>query len=988
MRRLLVFVSATILLLLTTGNAEAADALHVVDLGASTAGAFYGLNDRGDIAGSSFPPGSEQRAVIWHDGAQRELTGGIESRATGVDELGNIYGYITQNAPGTGELERYPARWNADTFIPTVNFSYPGGEGGGFHSVSPDGHALGSWYSPGGSVYSFIQGPGLNDTNITGLRGVAINSLGHVAGSHQFYDGAAIQPTDVTTSFGAYAAGGAGAINGHDDIVGTHPAGSSTEPVVRHVSGSEDVLATLPGLTADKMAPEAINDAGTVVGTAGDYGAGFTAVMWKDGKVVKLDDLLPASSPWHLVDAYAITDGGAILGRGKYAGIEHSFEIPGVGESVLAGQVKDDKGAGIPGISVALNGTTDAGAAIAQTLTTDATGGYRASVAPGTYTLEATGDPKDEVGGAWKAGACANGTGPCLLAHLPAGGHGGTDFTYVPCGAANDLPADKKPTGCPVIFLPGILGSKITCQGHILWLQLPPADFADMQLLADGRTNAGKPGSCNADAGVQPGFDGILQSALGNDAYGGAVKFLQDAAGSHAYGYPYDWRKGVDLAAAGLGDLIKATQNETGAQKVVLLAHSMGGLVARYYIDDQERAKNVARLLTVGTPYWGAPQSSFALLDGDTGTPTGSSLDLITNGHDLSVAAGHFQGLFWLWPSDNFGSWLSIDGKPQDTAGLGKLIAAAGGAPALLSNALAGHRQIDGFKANGVDYEAVFGAGVPTLTHVGLEHAPNSDYFWADADFGNGDGTVPLRSETQGFSDGGEPPITTRYICGIAHADETEDDVTQHQIKDFLLTGKTVVGNVTPCAARGETYVIWGQTGIHTTAVKSARRASLSLDDARRQGLVTATTMGDSTLVVVDPAHPVQLTVTTKSGYVIERTFDGKSMSKAKGYDVGSGTVTLDEQGRASKKGKVLKPRAVDKSAPTTTAHVRRSGTRRIVTLGARDTGSGVAKTWVRIGKAKAKRYTKALTLTAQQLGKATFASVDRAGNVERWRKP
>ena len=48
---------------------------------------------------------------------------------------------------------------------------------------------------------------------------------------------------------------------------------------------------------------------------------------------------------------------------------------------------------------------------------------------------------------------------------------------------------------------------------------------------------------------------------------------------------------------------------EEGAKRVVIMAHSYGGLLTRTYINDPKYAKRVARVLTVGTPYWGAPKS-------------------------------------------------------------------------------------------------------------------------------------------------------------------------------------------------------------------------------------------------------------------------------------------------------------------------------------------------------------------------------------------
>jgi triacylglycerol esterase/lipase EstA (alpha/beta hydrolase family) len=46
------------------------------------------------------------------------------------------------------------------------------------------------------------------------------------------------------------------------------------------------------------------------------------------------------------------------------------------------------------------------------------------------------------------------------------------------------------------------------------------------------------------------------------------------------------------------------------------MAHSMGGLVTQAYISYAPYAEKVARAITLGTPYWGAPKSHTALLSG------------------------------------------------------------------------------------------------------------------------------------------------------------------------------------------------------------------------------------------------------------------------------------------------------------------------------------------------------------------------------------
>ncbi len=56
----------------------------------------------------------------------------------------------------------------------------------------------------------------------------------------------------------------------------------------------------------------------------------------------------------------------------------------------------------------------------------------------------------------------------------------------------------------------------------------------------------------------------------------------------------------------------EALAANASATQVNILAHSMGGLVSRYYISDPVRAQKVQRLVTLGTPYLGAPKIAFA----------------------------------------------------------------------------------------------------------------------------------------------------------------------------------------------------------------------------------------------------------------------------------------------------------------------------------------------------------------------------------------
>lgn len=77
--------------------------------------------------------------------------------------------------------------------------------------------------------------------------------------------------------------------------------------------------------------------------------------------------------------------------------------------------------------------------------------------------------------------------------------------------------------------------------------------------------------------------------------------------------------------AAILGEYIGHVQEMTGAEKVDLLVHSMGGLIARYYIDRLMTEDTVAQLIILGTPMAG---SACSILPASLGFMLPASLEI------------------------------------------------------------------------------------------------------------------------------------------------------------------------------------------------------------------------------------------------------------------------------------------------------------------------------------------------------------------------
>ncbi len=68
---------------------------------------------------------------------------------------------------------------------------------------------------------------------------------------------------------------------------------------------------------------------------------------------------------------------------------------------------------------------------------------------------------------------------------------------------------------------------------------------------------------------------------------------------------PYAMLGDIRIAASILRDKIDATRRGDGSDKVDLICHSAGGLVARYYLTYLGGAKYVRRLICMGTPHQG-----------------------------------------------------------------------------------------------------------------------------------------------------------------------------------------------------------------------------------------------------------------------------------------------------------------------------------------------------------------------------------------------
>lgn len=165
-----------------------------------------------------------------------------------------------------------------------------------------------------------------------------------------------------------------------------------------------------------------------------------------------------------------------------------------------------------------------------------------------------------------------------------------------------------------VVIVPGLMGSDLSSQdGRRVW---PPRfnDLFDSQAYLDEL--AWTPNTSVAATSLSRGYT-VLGRRWKQPPYAVLSDFLSNELnlGDRVVDFPYDWRAPLELSAALLADTLAEEAKARGCRAVVL-AHSMGGLVARWAIENLGASKHVCDLVLMGTPNTGAPEAFLALKQG------------------------------------------------------------------------------------------------------------------------------------------------------------------------------------------------------------------------------------------------------------------------------------------------------------------------------------------------------------------------------------
>ena len=314
-----------------------------------------------------------------------------------------------------------------------------------------------------------------------------------------------------------------------------------------------------------------------------------------------------------------------------------------------------------------------------------------------------------------------------------------------------------------VVVLPGITGSVLQKDGKDVWnvsggsvlrallslgqnvkelaLEKDPHDVDD---LGDGVTAP----KVMRDIHLIPGLWKI-------DGYSKVLKYVTDTfdvrAGENFFEFPYDWRRDNRVAARKLAKdaqgWLAAWRQKSGADdaKLILVGHSMGGIVSRYYLECLDGWRDTRVLVTFGTPYSGSLNAVGTLVNG-------LKKKVGPVGIDLSELVRSLTAIYQLLPT-----YACYDGGDGQLVGVSEATIphvdrekakAAAEFHDEIRNAVKAHEQEDEYRENRYDIRPVVGTLQPTFQSARAAGDGVTLIRTYDGEDQGGDGTVPRVSAT------------------------------------------------------------------------------------------------------------------------------------------------------------------------------------------------------------------------------------------------
>ncbi len=355
------------------------------------------------------------------------------------------------------------------------------------------------------------------------------------------------------------------------------------------------------------------------------------------------------------------------------------------------------------------------------------------------------------------------------------------------------LPSKNAPPPHFLVIVPGYMGSKLRDKktGKIVWLNI--AGLVKNPFKIEAAVDAFLQTMAYPNADLEPA--GILDQILiappwiKQEEYGRLIDKLKawgyqidpstpKPGDRAAYTFAYDWRQDNRLSGKQLGQAIDGWRKRHPGAEAWVITHSNGGIVARWYIQQEGGQKHVGKLLHMASPWDGAPKSVQVLLEGIDVLGL-KKLNLFNLGPRLKDVIRTYPSFYQLIPnaesflSDENNARVDLFGDPRwlDTPA----------ERAFLADGLKFNQTLGA--AAGVETTCFYGTRLSTTT-AGVVSRGEAGKFqsiqWQATEAG--DGTVPARSALHPWVDD-----THRFRSPAAHGDiYVEDSVLDYLHFDLV----------------------------------------------------------------------------------------------------------------------------------------------------------------------------------------------------------
>jgi pimeloyl-ACP methyl ester carboxylesterase len=297
-----------------------------------------------------------------------------------------------------------------------------------------------------------------------------------------------------------------------------------------------------------------------------------------------------------------------------------------------------------------------------------------------------------------------------------------------------------------VVVLPGILGSTLARGGRLIWA--PSAGAVVDVIRTLGRTirqlrlpdgiGDDHPGDGVEPVALMPDLHVLPGLWTANIGYDVLLAWLRGRClPGQVLPVAYDWRVSNRYNGRRLKTVVEPALERWRAQggeyadaQLVFVCHSMGGLVAQWYLDREGGAEVTRKLVTIGTPYRGAVRALDQLVNG-----VGAGFGRFRV--DLSELAATFPSAYQLLPEYACLETPSglVKTTETDVPGL---------STELVRDGMAFHEELDSAGGSrSYDVHAIVGTRQPTVTTARLVGGAVEVSELIDGDDVAGDSTVP-----------------------------------------------------------------------------------------------------------------------------------------------------------------------------------------------------------------------------------------------------